>query len=110
MGPRERTIAELIAVQVNDFEAATRWAAANGELDWALSIVVDLNTIGFQRGWRPAPTWLADLLAAPPDPLPEAWADFLAASAATAVNELGAVRRGSSPVRRCRSIRTILRR
>jgi predicted ATPase/class 3 adenylate cyclase len=93
MGPRERTIAELIAVQVNDFEAATRWAAANGELDWALSIVVDLNTIGFQRGWRPAPTWLADLLAAPPDPLPEAWADFLAASAATAVNELGAVRR-----------------
>ena len=54
LGPREPAIFELITAQVNDFEAATRWAAANGELDWALSIVVDLNTIGFQRGWRPA--------------------------------------------------------
>ena len=93
LGPREPAIFELITAQVNDFEAATRWAAANGELDWALSIVVDLNTIGFQRGWRPAATWLADLLRAPPDPLPDAWADFLAASSATALNELGAVGR-----------------
>ena len=94
LGPREPAIFDLITAQVNDFEAATRWAAANGELDWALSIVVDLNTIGFQRGWRPAATWLADLLRAPPDPLPDAWADFLAASSATALNELGAVGRG----------------
>jgi predicted ATPase/class 3 adenylate cyclase len=93
MGPRERAIAELIAAQVNDFEAATRWAAANGELDWALAIVVDLNTIGFQRGWRPAATWLVDLLGAAPDPLPAAWADFFAASSAAALNQLGAVGR-----------------
>ncbi len=71
LGPREPAIFDLITAQVNDFEAATRWAAANDELDWALSIVVDLNTIGFQRGWRPAATWLADLLRAPPDPLPD---------------------------------------
>ncbi|MET0326631.1 MAG: NB-ARC domain-containing protein [Ilumatobacteraceae bacterium] len=92
-GPSERAVAERIAAQVNDFEAATRWAAANDQLDCALSIVVDLSTIGFQRSWRPAPTWLAGLLDDPPDPLPPLWAEFLAASSATAVNEFGAVRR-----------------
>ena len=93
VGPRERGIADLVIARSPDFEAAVRWAADHGEIDLALSIVVDLNAFGFQRGWRQAPTWIDELIDRPPEPLPAAWADFLAAAANTTLNEAGAITR-----------------
>lgn len=93
VGPEAGVYADVVFAQARDFEAAARWAAANGLIELALSIVVDLNAFGLHRGWRHGPTWLAELLDDEPSPRPVQWADFVAASAATAVNEFGAARR-----------------
>ena len=92
-GPNQRLLAERVFVRRSDFEDAVGWAAANGDLETAICIVVDLNTLGSRRGWRQASSWLSFLLDEPPDPLPDQWAEFLAASASTALNNQGSVSR-----------------